>query len=540
MADPSAITNDPFCSLEAYLSNHVHIGFPDGSGGLQTAEAFHVMPGIPTWMAAAGVAAIVIVSHVLVGARKATDRPREGWRFSLLGIPWVKALISRPWFPLAIQSVSLVLFLLVLTAGIFGSQKHNIAPVLTWTWWWVLLIFLVLGFGEAFCMVCPWEALSSLVTSLSLKSRIKKLGFEKPWPKWARNMYPAVALFILLTWFELGNDVTHSPQATALMGLVMVAMAVLAAIVFEKRAFCRYGCLVGRITGLYSLFSPVEVRSVSTDACVKCTTKDCYRGNETSTGCPTGLFPGSFNENSYCTMCTECVRACPHDNMTVNTRPFASDLMQKTRFRWDESMLAIVLLALTSFHGLTMTPQWTQLNHWLRAETGLGPMPVFTVLMTVMLIAPILLFWFAAQLARAMTGEGGVPATRIFKAFAYSLVPVALFYHLAHNCMHFFHEGQNILPLLSDPFGWGWNLFGTAGRTYGPLLSMNSIWCLQIVCIVIGHIYGVLVADRIARRLYGEGGQAVRCLVPLLATMVLYSAFSVWLIAQPMEMRSGM
>ncbi len=543
MPDLVYVTNDPVCSVQAYTSNMIRLGLSASNATGTSADGgqtFHVMSGIPTWMAAVGVVFIILVSHFLVGARRETGGNRVGWRFNLLQASWLKALVNRPWFPLAMQSLSLVLFLLVLSAGIFGNQKHNIAPVLTWTWWWVLLIFLVLGFGEAFCTVCPWEALSSLVTSLSLKSRVKRLGFERPWPKWARNMYPAIGLFIVLTWFELGNDVTHSPQATALMGLAMLAMAVFAAIFFERRGFCRYGCLVGRITGLYSLFSPVEVRSISTDTCVQCTTKDCYHGNAHSTGCPTGLFPGSFNENSYCTMCTECVRACPHDNVAINVRPFASDLLQKTRFRWDESILAIVLLSLTSFHGLTMTPQWTQFNHWLRAETSLGPMPVFTGLMTLMLIAPILLFWLAAHLASSFTHDISVAPAKIFKAFAYSLVPVALFYHLAHNCMHFFHEGQNLLPLMSDPFGWGWNLFGTAGVAYGPLLSLGSIWYLQIICIVIGHVFGVLVADRMARTLYPDSEKAHRCLVPLLATMVLYSSFSIWLIAQPMEMRSGM
>ena len=32
----------------------------------------------------------------------------------------------------------------------------------------------------------------------------------------------------------------------------------------------------------------------------------------------------------------------------------------------------------------------------------------------------------------------------------------------------------------------------------------------------------------------------VRSLIPLIFTMIVYSGFSVWLIAQPMEMRSGM
>jgi hypothetical protein len=454
-------------------------------------------------------------------------------------------------------------------------------------------------------MICPWEAISSLVTSLSLKSRIKAVGFEKPWPRWARHIYPALIFFIILTWFELGNDVTHSASMTAILALVMLAMAVLTAIFFERRAFCRNACLVGRITGLYSLFSPVELRAQSADICAGCTTKDCYRGNEKATGCPTKLFPGNLHENTYCTLCTECIRACPHDNIGLQLRPPAADLFHKGRFQWDEALLAIVLLALTSFHGFTMTPLWARLNNLLRVETGLGPTSIFTLLMLLMLIAPVVLFWAGAGLAHRFTGghsssthvrargrilpqgnsKGFLPfnftfllpqtgiatiqgnavapapitlskvlrtqvsastpaepvsVATIFKAFAYSLIPVALFYHLAHNCMHFFLEAGRLIPLLSDPMGWGWNLFGTAGKIYGPLLPLETIWMLQILFIVVGHVYGVLIADRVAKRLFHHPRRVALSLIPLLCTMVLYSSFSVWLIAQPMEMRTGM
>lgn len=522
---------DPICSLDGYLQS---IGM-----------AADTMAGIPTWMSAIGVVAIILLSHGLVAARRdrvpkteSPSRVRRG--LDLLGFRPIRRLVAKPYFPLMMQSLSLFLFLLVISAGLFGNQRNNIAPVLTWTWWWVLLIFLVLGFGKTFCMVCPWEAVSSLVTSLSLRSRKKALGYERPWPKWARNILPAIGFFVVLTWFELGHDVTHSPSQTATLALVMVGMAALTAIVFEKRAFCRYACLVGRISGLYALFSPVELRPRSTDICAKCTGKECYHGSESATGCPTNLFPGALKENTYCTLCTECVRSCPHDNIGIHTRPFASDLLRKTTFRWDESVLAIVLLALTSFHGFTMTPVWTSSTHWLRAETGLGGTAVFTVLMAVLLLAPILLFWIGAKAAERLTPDARVPAVKIFKAFSYSLVPVALFYHLAHNCMHFFLEAGALFPLLSDPFGVGWNLFGTADKTYGPLLTLPTIWWLQIVCIVVGHVYGVLIADRVAKRLFSNRSDAARSLVPLLITMVLYSCFSVWLIAQPMEMRSGM
>ena len=106
--------------------------------------------------------------------------------------------------------------------------------------------------------------------------------------------------------------------------------------------------------------------------------------------------------------------------------------------------------------------------------------------------------------------------------------------------MHFFMEAQNIIPVLSDPFGWGWDLFGTAGKAYGPLLPMQVVWWMQLLFIVIGHIYGVIVADRIAKRLYAEQKQAMRSLMPMLVVMIVYSIYSVWLISQPMIMRTGM
>jgi hypothetical protein len=235
------------------------------------------------------------------------------------------------------------------------------------------------------------------------------------------------------------------------------------------------------------------------------------------------------------------VRACPHDNLAFNLRSFGADLLKKTRFKWDESILAIVLLALTSFHGLTMTPVWQGWNGLLRAHTGLGPIVVFTALMILMLLAPMALFWVGARVAAMLAGESGVSTGRIFKVFAYAVIPVALFYHLAHNCMHFFMEAGNLIPLLSDPFGFGWNLFGTAGKTYGAMLSLGTIWWLQITLVVIGHIYGVVVSDRLADTLFSDKSQAKLALLPLLLTMILYSCFSVWLIAQPMDMRtSGM
>jgi ferredoxin len=501
------------------------------------------MNGVPTWMAIGGVVLMIVATHFLLAWRR-KEKPAATYprRDLLKVIPGLKTLIKKPFFPILAQSLAIALFALVISAGLFGSTRNNIAPVLTWTWWWVLLVFFVLGFGNIFCVICPWEGLSSLVTSGSLKSRIKRLGFEYKWPKAWRNIFPAIVLFILLTWFELGMNITASPRMTATMGLWFAGFAILTALVFERRAFCRYVCLVGRIQGMYALFSPLELRPDSNDVCRTCTSKACYKGTETTVGCPTQLFPGNLMENTYCTLCTECIRSCPHDNLSINLRPPATDLVRKVRFKMDEAILAVVLLALTSFHGVTMTPYWSRINDLLRAELGWGPKPVFTLLMIAMMLIPAALFWFASGLSSRMAGAKDIDTVKVFKAFALSLIPIALFYHVAHNGMHFFMEAQYIIPLLSDPFGWGWDLFGTAGKTYPPLLSLRSIWWLQIIMIFIGHLYGVVVADRLAHRLFQTRDRRMIFwgLLPLIVMMVLYSAFSVWLVAQPMEMRTGM
>jgi hypothetical protein len=111
---------------------------------------------------------------------------------------------------------------------------------------------------------------------------------------------------------------------------------------------------------------------------------------------------------------------------------------------------------------------------------------------------------------------------------------------VAHNVMHFFREGQSIIPLFSDPFGWGWDLFGTAKLELDPLLSLGTIWCLQVLLILTGHIYGIYFSDRIARVLFREPRSARIAQFPMLLVMILFSLYSLWLIHQPMEMRSGL
>ncbi len=68
---------------------------------------------------------------------------------------------------------------------------------------------------------------------------------------------------------------------------------------------------------------------------------------------------------------------------------------------------------------------------------------------------------------------------------------------VAHGLPLVLVSGQFVLALVSDPFGRGWDLFGTADRTidYSPL-SASGVGIAQIVVATAGACWGVVVAAR--------------------------------------------
>jgi ferredoxin len=350
-------------------------------------------------------------------------------------------------------------------------------------------------------------------------------------------------LFVGLTWIELGFGVTMRPAITAYLALAMLLMAIVSAFLFEKKGFCRYACLVGRVSGLYAMFSGVEVRSKDQSVCRSCSGKECVNGSQTAYGCPTFLFPGYLTSNTYCIQCLECVQACPEDNLAINLRPWGADLITQHRPRSDEAYLALLMLSITGFHGLTMTPNWARLTDGLSRSLSLGNLLAFSLGMTLLMLLPILVYAALVGLSYSL----GAPANQsprlsfhdYFVRYAYALLPIALFYHLAHNMEHLLMEGPKVVALISDPFGWNWNLLGTADWKIPPLVSLDVLWIVQVVLVLVGHVYSLWVAHHTSRQLFRDATSARRSQLPMLVAMIAFSVFSLWLLKQPMEMRTS-
>ncbi len=511
-------------------------------------EMFHgTMAGLPpaAFQAALIAAFLLVAWSVLRGRTWFARPPSSPRRIELTSWRPFRWLVTRRPFQFGLQLPLVLALLLILAAGFFGTPvaERNFATVTTWTIWWTLLIVDIVLLGRMWCLVCPWEALASWLRRLAFwrRRREEPLALELSWPRWLRNVYPATLLFAGLTWLELGFGVTRSPRATAILGLAMVLLAALPALVFERRSFCRYGCLIGRICGLYAMMAPVEVRARDRDVCRACRTKDCLRGNAAGYPCPTGQCLAAMSTNTYCTVCTECLKSCTRGNVAINLRPWASDLETVARPRRDEATLALVLLSLTSFHGLTMTPAWSAALAWFRGLTGLGYLASFSLGMALVLLLPGALYLLSsAAVARALPRSSFWP---VASRYAYPLIAVALTYHLAHNAGHFLLEAGSFVPVLSDPFGSGRDLFGTAGFAAAPLASRGVIWGLQIALVLLGLYWALRAAERAHRRQahatpLTDVGRRARLLTA--AFLLLATTWNLWLLAQPMEMRTGL
>jgi len=480
--------------------------------------------------------------------RESCPEGGDGHRwFDLLRFrPLKRMLAHRAFQPLA-QLPFVLAFLFLIYVGLFEYPSAGGLPViLTWVIWWTGIVFLVAFFGKFWCTVCPWNAIADWINRLAFLGRTPDedlLSAQRPWPGWLRNISMATVLFAVLVWLELlpGLDMVVNPRATAILALFILALTLFCVLRYGRSSFCRYGCLVGRISGLYSMMAPFELRARDREVCLDCRTKDCYLGNEKGYPCPTFEHPETMDRNTYCILCTECIKTCPHDNIAFNLRPFGTDLLRLTRTRPDEAYLALLAVSLTLFHIITMTPLWTHMERFLRAEWRMHRVAAYTSLMVVIMLLPVLLHAGAALLSRVLSREPGVRWREAFIHFAYPLLPVALFGHLAHNSEHMFEESGFLVPALTDPLNRGWDLLGL-GEAYvvRPLLGAGPVEVVKLAMVAAGFLLGLVVVWRVGGNLYGGGGRLWAGLAPVFVWLVGLVAFQWWILGMPMVSRLGL
>jgi hypothetical protein len=176
-----------------------------------------------------------------------------------------------------------------------------------------------------------------------------------------------------------------------------------------------------------------------------------------------------------------------------------------------------VLLGSTGFDGIERSQWWRDI---VGNKVGWDRTMINTLGM-VWIIAMVAIAYVAASMAAAYLG--GLDLSSAPNRFVASLIPIALAYAVAHYFSLFMIEGQSAIALISDPFGRGWDLFGTATNVVDlAIVSTSTIAWVQVGAIVIGHVAGVVVAHDIAVEAM-PSRLAVRSQYPMLLVMIAYT-----------------
>jgi hypothetical protein len=201
-------------------------------------------------------------------------------------------------------------------------------------------------------------------------------------------------------------------------------------------------------------------------------------------------------------------------------------------------MLAFVAVMLGSvgFDGLSRAPFWQNLRADLERPYLVDAPRTAELLSTGLALAGILgciLVVALAYVAATKLAERMIRSERpLAPEFLQSLVPIALVYAVAHYFTLLVIQGQYGWSLASDPFGYGWDLFGTVD--YAPNIapfSPNTIWYVQVGALVAGHVAGLAIAhDRAVSILPAR--DALRSQYPMLGLMVLYTVGGLWLLSR--------
>jgi hypothetical protein len=275
--------------------------------------------------------------------------------------------------------------------------------------------------------------------------------------------------------------------------------------------------------------STLEVRPRDTNVCTTCKEKACLAGSEDGWGCPWLLYPSKLERNNYCGLCMECVKTCTHENMTVKLRPFCSDTVLKG---YDEAWKAFIMIALAATYSVLYQGPWGAFKDWANiAEThnwaGFGTYAA--ALWTSSLVLIPAMFMLAVQAGRTWTrSEGAAPFKDVFLAFSYPLVPLGLLAWVTFSLPLVLVNGSYILMVASDPFGWGWNLFGTANIHWTPLVPHWGPY-LQVPLLLTGLYFALKTGKAHAVRLFGHGAAALKAFTPTATLLTGFVVFFMWL-----------
>jgi hypothetical protein len=442
---------------------------------------------IPAWLFAWGASIVLIVSFFALSA--AWRKPRfeeERWHPLRAGF---RALLGMP-VQVLCGAIGIFLLGLSIYAGLHGTEApdRNFAPTFVFVTAWLGFPLFSVVFGDVFWPFNPWRAIGRMVGgafSAVAGQRPAHLTYPEALGRW-----PAAVGLLAVVWLEVvyggsgGVAVGLSPDAAGLAALVYSLYTLTMMALFGVEKWCQTGEIFSVYFGMFSQLGAFGVRAGRLG-----------RRLPLSAATHWATVPGSA------AVAIASIASTSFDGAQEGA--FKSGILQT--FEW---------LAEAGF-SLTTSLRLTDTIFMLLCFAGVGLVYLVGV--------------------RGMaTVRGAPPLRKLRSGFAHTLIPIAFAYLVAHYFSFFvFQEQAQFTYLLSDPLGTATtDLFGTAsGGIDFTLLSANAIWYVQVGALVIGHVVGLTLAHDRATAYWGDYQQAARSQYWMLAVMVAFTCFGLYLLS---------
>jgi Fe-S-cluster-containing hydrogenase component 2 len=362
-----------------------------------------------------------------------------------------------------------------------------------------------------------------------------------------------------------------SPRETAFLLLAYILGALVIDSIFEGASFCKYVCPIGQFNFVSSMVSPLELGAKNLNVCASCQTRDCIRGNETQRGCELELYIPQKVGNLDCTLCMDCVKACPHDNIAITAQTPVRDLLRdpirsslrRLSSRIDVATLILVVIFSSLLSAAVMIAPVGDLLQRIQELHPILGSNLVTLAASFALSAALLLL--AAGIAKAMQLFSTEQSVRVvFCRFSLALLPLGIAMWAAHLMFHVTITVPSILPALQHATA---DLHGMLHRGAGhvansmaimsqsamammPGMSQSSmalkltqgfdgtsLLSVQVLIMDVGLLFSLYVGWRLVREMTSSVRSMAAMLSVWCVSNALLYAVCVWVLTQPMEMR---
>ncbi len=444
---------------------------------------------LPQWLFIYGALVILIVSFVglLLGWREpkieGAPKRQAGSRLS--------AIVLNRWSEVAAGLISVGLLVLVVWTGLTGvvAPDRNFSITFVFVTFWIGLVLASVLCGRVFDALSPWRAIGRLTSAAFTRLVGQPAAAPLAYPEWLGRWPAAVGLlaflFLELIWGQSGFAAAGlQPRDLAIATLIYSAITFAAMALFGVDRWHERGESFSVYFGMFASLAPIEVRG------------------------------GRLWRRRW--------------------------LSGATTWSGPAGSLSIVLIAIggTTFDGAQEGKLKDPINSLYERLRDAGITPVSALRLTnslylaLTLVAVALIFWAGIYGMRIVERKRG--AGELGRLFAHAFIPIALAYVVAHYFSYFVNlEQAQFTFILSDPFGTGANLFGTAGSgiDYG-FLSANLIWYVQFAAIVIGHVVALTLGHDRALKVWGNNRDAAWSQVWMLVMMMFFSVLGLYLLSQ--------